>query len=170
MLYTGLIFTLFLVVGRLVAETGAFLVQAYWYPCVMLWGIFGASALGVKSVLIMLILSSVLVIDPREAMMPFLVNAFKMLDLRRQKMGRTAAWCVAALWSGWRWRCRRLWHSSTTGAWIATTRSRWSVASQRPFDKAIEVTSDWSGKAVWTRPRRRADGAGSPGYRPRCPA
>ena len=82
-LYTGLIFMLFLVVGRLVAETGAFLVQAYWFPCVTLWGFFGARALGVKSVLIMLLLSSVLIIDPREAMMPFLVNAFKLLDLRR---------------------------------------------------------------------------------------
>ena len=138
-LYTGLIFMLFLVVGRLVAETGAFLVQAYWYPCVTIWGIFGARALGVKSVLIMLLLSSVLVIDPREAMMPFLVNAFKMLDLRRQKLGRTATWCAVALVVG-------------LGVGVPATLAfqydrgvdrsdafAMSVASQRPFDKAIEV-------------------------------
>jgi hypothetical protein len=138
-LYTGLIFMLFVVVGRLVAETGAFLVQAYWYPCVTLWGIFGARALGVKSVLIMLLLSSVLVIDPREAMMPFLVNAFKLLDLRRQRIGRAAAWCVAALVVG-------------LGVAVPVTLAfqydrgvdrsdafSMSVASQRPFNKAIEV-------------------------------
>jgi len=59
-LYTGLIFMLFLVLGRLVAETGAFMVQPYGYPCVTLWGLFGARALGAKSVLIMLLLSAVL--------------------------------------------------------------------------------------------------------------
>jgi hypothetical protein len=138
-LYTGLIFILFLVVGRLVAETGAFLVQAYWYPCVTIWGIFGARALGVKSVLIMLLLSSVLVIDPREAMMPFLVNAFKMLDLRRQKLGRTATWCAVALVVGL---------GVAVPATLAFQYDRgvdrsdafaMSVASQRPFNKAIEV-------------------------------
>ena len=138
-LYTGLIFMLFVVIGRLVAETGAFLVQAYWYPCVTLWGIFGARALGVKSVLIMLLLSSVLVIDPREAMMPFLVNAFKLLDLRRQRIGRTAAWCVVALLVGL---------AVAVPVTLAFQYDRgvdradafaMSVASQRPFEKAIEV-------------------------------
>ena len=138
-LYTGLIFALFLVVGRLVAETGAFLVQAYWYPGVILWGFFGARALGVKSVLIMLLLSSVLIIDPREAMMPFLVNALKLLDLRRQRMGRTATWCVAALLVGL---------AVAVPATLAFQYDRgvdrddafaMVVASQRPFDKAIEV-------------------------------
>ena len=138
-LYTGLIFILFLVVGRLLAETGAFLVQAYWYPGVTLWGIFGARALGVKSVLIMLLLSSVLIIDPREAMMPFLVNAFKLLDLRREKIGRTAKWCVAALVVGL---------AVAVPATLAFQYDRgvdredsfaMSVASQRPFDRAIEV-------------------------------
>jgi hypothetical protein len=33
-LYTRLIFMLFLVLGRAVAETGAFMVQPYGYPCV----------------------------------------------------------------------------------------------------------------------------------------
>ena len=138
-LYTGLLYMLFLVVGRLLAETGAFLVQAYWFPCVALWGIFGARALGVKSVLIMLLLSSVMIIDPREAMMPFLVNAFKLLDLRREKLGRTAMWCVVALVVGL---------AVAVPATLAVQYDRganrddvWSmvVASQRPFDKAIEV-------------------------------
>ena len=139
-LYTVLIFMLFLVVGRLVAETGAFLVQAYWFPGVIVWGIFGARALGVKSVLIMLLLSSVMIIDPREAMMPFLVNAFKLLDLRRVKIGRTADLV--------RGRPFVVGLAVAVPATLAFQYDRgvdrddafaMVVASQRPFDKAIEV-------------------------------
>jgi hypothetical protein len=138
-LYTGLLFMLFLVVGRLNAETGAFLVQAYWFPCVALWGIFGARALGVKSVLIMLLLSSVMILDPREAMMPFLVNNFKLLDLRRERLGRTAAWCVAALVVGLAVAVMaNLSFQYDRGVNFEDT---WSmeVGSQQPFDRAIEV-------------------------------
>jgi hypothetical protein len=138
-LYTGLIFMLFLVVGRLNAETGAFLVQAYWFPCVAIWGIFGARALGVKSVLIMLLLSSVMIIDPREAMMPFLVNNFKLLDLRREKIGRTAAWFTGALVIGLAVAVMAtLAFQYDRGANFEDT---WSmeVGSEQPFDRAIEV-------------------------------
>jgi hypothetical protein len=99
-LYTGLIFMLFLVMGRLAAETGAFMIQPYWLPCMTLWGLFGARALGVKAVLIMLMLSAVLVVDPREALMVFIVNAFKLLNLRRERIGRAAAWSVATVLIG----------------------------------------------------------------------
>jgi hypothetical protein len=99
-LYTGMIFMLFIVIGRLIAETGAFMIQPYWFPCVTLWGIFGARALGAKPVLIMLLLSAVLAVDPREALMPFMVNAFKLLELRRERIGRAAAWSVAAILIG----------------------------------------------------------------------
>jgi hypothetical protein len=138
-LYTGLIFILYLVVARLIAETGAFMVQPYWFPCVTLWGIFGARALGAKTVLIMLLLSAVLAVDPREALMPFLVNAFKLLDLQRVRIGRTAAWCGVALLIGLAVAVpvtlgfqydRGIDHDD----WWAT-----EIVPQRPFDKAIEV-------------------------------
>ena len=138
-LYTGLIFMLFLVVGRLIAETGAFMIQPYWFPCVTLWGIFGARALGAKTVLIMLLLSAVLAVDPREALMPFMVNAFKLLDLRRERIGRAAAWSVAAILIGL---------AVAVPVTLAFQYDRgvnhddeWATADvpQRPFDKAIEV-------------------------------
>ena len=138
-LYTALIFMLFLVLGRLVAETGAFMVQPYWFPCVTLWGLFGARALGAKTVLIMLMLSAVLAVDPREALMPFVVNAFKLLDLRRERIGRVAAWSVAGILIGLAVAVpvtlgfqydRGMDHED----WWAT-----EIVPQRPFDKAIEV-------------------------------
>ncbi len=100
LLYTGLIYMLFLVIGRVSAETGAFMIQPAWFPCATLWGLLGARALGAKALLIMLLLTTVLAIDPREALMPFIVNAFKLLDLRRQRIGRAAAWSVVAILVG----------------------------------------------------------------------
>jgi hypothetical protein len=138
-LYTGMIFMLFIVIGRLIAETGAFMIQPYWFPCVTLWGIFGARALGARPVLIMLLLSAVLAVDPREALMPFMVNAFKLLDLQRERIGRAAAWSVAAILIGL---------AVAVPVTLAFQYDRgvnhddeWAAAEvpQMPFDKAIEV-------------------------------
>jgi hypothetical protein len=96
-LFTGLIFMFYLTIGRVSAETGAIIVDPPWPPGAALWGIFGAQALGSRQVLILLLLVAVLAMDPREALMPFLVNGFKVLDMRRVNVGRPAAWCVAAL-------------------------------------------------------------------------
>ena len=138
-LYTGLIFMLFLVVGRVSAETGAFMIQPEWMPCVTLWGFFGARALGPKTAVILLMLTTVLIIDPREALTPFLVNALKLLDLRRASLGRTAAWSVAALLIGL---------AVALPVTLAIQYDRgvnhddvWAtqMVPQRPFDKTIEI-------------------------------
>jgi hypothetical protein len=138
-LYTGLIFILYLVVARLIAETGAFMVQPYWFPCVTLWGLFGARALGAKTVLIMLLLSAVLAVDPREALMPFVVNAFKLLDLQRERIGRVAAWSVVALLLGLAVAVPvtlsfQYDRGFDRDDWWAT-----EIIPQGPFNKAIEV-------------------------------
>ena len=99
-MYTGMIFMFYLAIGRVSAETGAIIVDPPWPPGVAIWGIFGAQALGSRQVLIMLLLVAVLAMDPREALMPFVVNAFKVLDLRRVKVRRPAAWSVVALLIG----------------------------------------------------------------------
>ena len=138
-LYTGLIFMLFLVIGRVSAETGAFMIQPEWMVCVTLWGFFGARALGPKPALILLMLTTVLIIDPREALTPFLVNALKLLDLRRERIGRAAAWSVAALLIGL---------AVALPVTLALQYDRgvnhdddWAsrMVPQRPFDKTIEI-------------------------------
>ena len=90
LLYTAGAAVIFVVISRMVAEAGVFFIHAYHFPCVLLWGFLGAKVLGPKSMLIMFLVTSLLLIDPREAVMPFMVQGFKLLDVNRVKLGRTA--------------------------------------------------------------------------------
>ncbi|MBM4034519.1 MAG: hypothetical protein FJ291_22465 [Planctomycetes bacterium] len=96
-LYTLGAVIIFTVVSRVVAETGAFYIHAYHFPCVILWGFLGAKAIGPKGMLIMFMVTSLLLIDPREAVMPFMVHAFKLVDSARVRLGKVAAWSAVAL-------------------------------------------------------------------------
>ena len=99
-LYTALIYMLFVVIGRIVAESGMFYVRAYWYPGVAVWGLLGSRALGPKPLIMMLLVTAVLAMDTREAFMPFVVNSLKVLQLRKVRLGRPALWSVVALLVG----------------------------------------------------------------------
>ena len=99
-LYTLLTVILFLVMARIMAETGVFFIQPWWFPCVILLGFFGAKAINPKTFLILMMLSLIVLHDPREALMPFIVNSLKLLDLRRTKVGPVAGWCGVALLLG----------------------------------------------------------------------
>jgi len=96
-LYAAGVVIIFLVMSRILAETGAFFIQAWWFPCVILAGLLGAKGLGTQALLIMLMLTSVLALDVREALMPFMVNSLKLLDLYRIKLGRSALLCGVAV-------------------------------------------------------------------------
>ena len=96
-IYTVGVIAIFVVISRLVAETGAFFLHAYHYPCAVLWGFMGASALGPKMLVIMMLVSSVLLIDPREAVMPFVVNGLRIADLKNVKVGKAATWAAVSL-------------------------------------------------------------------------
>jgi hypothetical protein len=50
--------------------------------------------------LILMLVTTVLFIDPREALMPFMTNALKVLETRRVRLGLSATLCVAALLVG----------------------------------------------------------------------
>ena len=88
---------IFTVISRLVSETGVFFIHAYHFPCVMLWGFLGARVLGPRSMLIMFMVSALLLIDPREAVMPFFSQALKLVDLNKERVGRVARVGVGAL-------------------------------------------------------------------------
>ncbi|RMD75887.1 MAG: hypothetical protein D6820_13765, partial [Lentisphaerae bacterium] len=57
---------IFVVIGRIVAETGTFFIHPFFFPCAMLWGFVGEQALGPRTLLIMMVVSSLLIIDPRQ--------------------------------------------------------------------------------------------------------
>lgn len=88
---------IFLVLARLLAETGLFFMQPFALPCAILWGIFGARALGPRQLLIMFMFTSVLLIDPRESLMPFVVNALKLGDLGKVRAAKTGMLSVVAV-------------------------------------------------------------------------
>lgn len=96
-LYGILTVVLFVVLSRVVAETGFFHLQAWWFPCVVLMGFFGPFALHPTTYIIMILVSVVIAHDPRETLMPFVVNFLKLLDMRGVKIGPAASWCVGSL-------------------------------------------------------------------------
>ncbi len=95
--YTLFMIMGFVVLSRVIAETGLIYLKCYFWPCTVLWGLFGARAIGPQQLLLMMMVSTILFIDPREALMPFMVNSLKVLELRRVKLLGTSGWCVVAL-------------------------------------------------------------------------
>ncbi len=96
-LYTFITVILLVVISRLVAEAGVFYLHAYFFPCALLWGFMGTTSIGADQLLIMGMVSSVLLIDPREALMPFVVSGLQLVDTTRGKVGRAAIWGTVAL-------------------------------------------------------------------------
>ena len=96
-LAVGMLLLIFLVMARINAETGLFLCQPLWKPIAVLIGLFGYHALGVQGLVILGLFTAVLTIDPRESLMPFVVNALKMCDDARVRVGRVGWAGVLAL-------------------------------------------------------------------------
>ena len=96
-LYTGLAFMLFLVMSRILAETGLFFLEPRWFPCAFLVAMFGIRAVGPTTALLMFLVSTMLLVVPREALMPFVVNSFKVLATQKVRVGRAGVWCGVAV-------------------------------------------------------------------------
>jgi len=90
-----LVLMMFLVMARINAETGLFFCQPTWQPIGVLIGIFGFVALGPKALIIAGLVCAVLTIDPRESLMPFVVNGLKMCDRSGVKPSRVGIPIVA---------------------------------------------------------------------------
>jgi hypothetical protein len=88
---------IFVVISRISAETGLFFIQVSTFPCVVLWGLLGTEALGPRAIAVLCLLSGVLLLDPREALLPYLVNVLRLLEWHRLKLGRSVLLCVAAI-------------------------------------------------------------------------
>lgn len=89
----------FLVMARINAESGLFFCQARWQAVGILMGLFGAAAMGPQAVTIVALVCAVLTIDPRECLLPFVVNGLKMCDDLRvgpKRMGWAAGVVLVA--------------------------------------------------------------------------
>ena len=96
-LYTLIAVMVLVVVSRAIAETGAFYVGTWIMPGALLWGFFGARAIGPQAMVIMILVSVVVLVGPGWAPMPFAVQALKVADLSGVKVSRTALWGGVAL-------------------------------------------------------------------------
>jgi hypothetical protein len=88
---------LYVVASRVVAETGLFFFQAFWLPAGAMVALLGARAMGPEATIIVFLVSIVLLMDPREAFMPFIVSALKLLEDRRVKFSTGTAWMSTAM-------------------------------------------------------------------------
>jgi hypothetical protein len=85
---------MFLVLARIVAETGNVCVQSWWVPMDMLFKLLGATALGPYTISLMSLISTPVSIDARECLSCFMVNGFRLCD--REEVPRLKTGLVTA--------------------------------------------------------------------------
>ena len=90
----------YLVMSRMLAETGLFFIVMVGTPATIIWALFGSKALGPQVMLIMFMFMLILFYDTREALMPYVVNSLKLADDCKVKVGKTAGVAVAAILVG----------------------------------------------------------------------
>lgn len=71
---------IFVVMSRMIAETGTFFMQHAWAPVGIITGMFGFGAIGPSTYIALALATAVLSVDSREIFMPFFVNGLKMVD------------------------------------------------------------------------------------------
>jgi hypothetical protein len=88
----------FLVITRIVAETGNFFVQAEWGIAAVLTGLLGFEAVGPSAFILLGIATEVIVPDLREAFMPYLAHALKLCEgVAHTPPARVTPWLVTML-------------------------------------------------------------------------
>ncbi|MDP6110601.1 MAG: hypothetical protein QGF00_03460 [Planctomycetota bacterium] len=97
--FTSIIVVYAVVVSRIIAEAGLFHLQLVVFPCAILWGLFGRS-LGATQLLILEMCTIIMIIDPRECFMPFLVNTLRLVELQGESLGRFCRYGALALLVG----------------------------------------------------------------------
>ena len=121
--YVAVIFTLlslllFLVFTRIICETGIPYMQAGWQPAIVMTKVLGTSAVGAAPLVMIYYLGAILFSDPKEAMMPYISNSFKMADDYKIKLKKLchvllAVVAVAVLVS----ICARIYQHYSIGAY-----------------------------------------------------
>ena len=96
--YSTIAFATWIVLSRVVAETGAFFIQGYYYPCVLILGFLGEKALGPQVTMAMFLVTTVLLAAQVQCLMPYMVHGLKILDLTgERRLGRASSWIGGGL-------------------------------------------------------------------------
>ena len=138
-IYTAMVITIYVVVSRTIAETGAYFIGTEVFPGAIIWGFFGASALGPETMVIMFMVGVVLLAGPGWAAMPFSVQAFKLVDASGVRVPKVACWTavVVVLSLAVALPLTLYWHYDR-GAMASA--DGWGLATPRfPFENVVEV-------------------------------
>ncbi len=95
-LTVAFIMTLYLVIARITVESGLFFNHAGWMCAGVFGGLFGRDILGPKAIIMVGLVSTMLSLNPRECLLPFFVNALKICEGFRVKVGRMGLGAVGA--------------------------------------------------------------------------
>jgi hypothetical protein len=131
------------VLSRIVAETGAFYVFTMVYPCALLLGFMGAHAMGFTTMALLYTITSVLLLMPSEALMPFVVQGNKLVSLSGGKIGRTAVVLLVVVGVGFAvaFPMQLYWQydkgAMATGHWWTTR-----YAPKLGFNEAVRVRQE----------------------------
>ncbi|MFA9478584.1 DUF6785 family protein [Phycisphaerales bacterium AB-hyl4] len=92
-----------LVVSRVVCETGVLMVTGPLLPVAVLTGLLGHEAIGPTQLILIMVVGLLLVGDPRDAAMPLLMHGLHLLDRRRSmplSLARLSPWLIVAIVAG----------------------------------------------------------------------
>ena len=87
-LFTVITMLMFLVFTRIICETGIPYLQSNWETSGVMIKLFGVSSLGAAPIVILYYISSVLLSDPKESLMPYVSNGIKMGEDNKIKTRR----------------------------------------------------------------------------------
>ena len=94
-LFVMLAACLFVVITRVMAETGFFLIQPYWHP-VTIAAMLGRGAVDPSSLITLGLLSAVVTVDPRACLMPMVANGLKLSEQQGVRPQRLGGWLIVA--------------------------------------------------------------------------
>jgi len=141
LLFAVAIVVLYVTIARVVAETGVFILHAYWLPAVVLTGLMGPQSLGPQMILLMFITSIVIFNEPgRDALSPFVTNALKLAEDRGVPVGRMALLCGVSLLVILAVALPvTMYFQYSEGLPHRTDRSVWGTQPAHPFSNALEA-------------------------------
>ena len=82
-LYTLAAIIIYVVLGRIMAETGFFMISPGFFPTDFLFAFLGTIGLGPLPAMTTIMFSQALLVDPRETLTPFLMTSMKLLDTQK---------------------------------------------------------------------------------------
>ena len=92
---------IFVVMTRIVTETGAFFAMTSWMPVGAVLAVIGFDAIGPTGFIVLAVASVMLTIDTRELLMPFLANGLRMTDREgAAPPSRLAPWVIVMMLGG----------------------------------------------------------------------